>query len=251
MEDRNVSFKGFCKLLGNEEVLEKSTASIVNKVFKLHLEEIKSEVLSELLSLEESKKNDYLDLLINEVQRQNYHKNLDVSHVQRFLDEYKVSIEDVIEDDYNKNFREVFSCHFDYDDYSPESQKIKIVQTRFLEYFCSYYANELINYLNSRKDPDKINKSMVNKDNDISNKIEKQMTVNQAVILLDKLGVFTTNELENKPNTKKAKLISLLIGKNEKNIKTAIENLEKKPLDLGNNFQKDLDKVEELLNNLE
>ena len=78
-----------------------------------------------------------------------------------------------------------------------------------------------------------------------------QLSVNQAIILLDKLGVFTDKTFENVPNTKKAKLISQLIGKNDKNIKTAIEKLELKPSEITPNYQKDIDKIERILENLE
>ena len=48
--------------------------------------------------------------------------------------------------------------------------------------------------------------------------------------------MFTDKTFENVPNTKKAKIISQLLGKNEKNIKTSIEKLELKaeniPLDI-------------------
>lgn len=78
-----------------------------------------------------------------------------------------------------------------------------------------------------------------------------QLSVNQAVILLDKLGVFSLDYIENLPNTKKAKLISLLLGKNEKNIKSAIEKLEQKKADITDAYKKDLDKIQHILDNLE
>lgn len=68
---------------------------------------------------------------------------------------------------------------------------------------------------------------------------------------MDKLGVFNTNYLSRLPNTKKAKIISQLLGKNEKNIKTAIENLEKRQSVLGVNYVDDIDKIQQLLDNLE
>ena len=42
-----------------------------------------------------------------------------------------------------------------------------------------------------------------------------------------------------------------MLGKNEKNIKTAIEKLELKPNDVKPNYQKDIDKIERILDNLE
>jgi hypothetical protein len=62
-------------------------------------------------------------------------------------------------------------------------------------------ANKMIDFLESKR-------TNVNKDN---NKIENtdeidntnQLSVNQAIILLDRLGFFSSTMLENLPNTKK------------------------------------------------
>lgn len=78
----------------------------------------------------------------------------------------------------------------------------------------------------------------------------KQLSVNQCVLLLDRLGAFTI-EIENWEKTKKAKLISSLIGRDEKNIKTSIEKLDKDPNELGPQHSKDLKKIEDLFNLLE
>lgn len=87
--------------------------------------------------------------------------------------------------------------------------------------------------------------------NDIIEDNSKQLSVNQIVILLDKLGFFSLDSLEDLPNTKKANLISQIIGKNEKNIKTAIERLELKPSELGSGYQNDIDKIQRILDKLE
>ena len=91
----------------------------------------------------------------------------------------------------------------------------------------------------------------IEKENNEDSENANQLSVNQAIILLDKLGVFNDKALENLSNVKKAKLISQLIGKNEKNIKTAIQKLELKPSEITPNYQKDIDKIERILENLE
>ena len=63
--------------------------------------------------------------------------------------------------------------------------------------------------------------------------------------------MFNSNYFSRLPNTKKAKIISQLLGKNWKNIKTSIESLEKRPSELGAGYQKDLDKIQDILDNLE
>ncbi len=75
-----------------------------------------------------------------------------------------------------------------------------------------------------------------------------QLTTNQAVILLDRLGVFNAIDTSNK--SKLANTISLLIGKNAKNINIAIHKLENSPKENGENYQKDIKKINLLLTNL-
>jgi hypothetical protein len=82
-------------------------------------------------------------------------------------------------------------------------------------------------------------------------KSQKQLTVNQIVLLLQEVGFFTHPKIEKAPKTKQADLISKICGLNAKNIKTKIQNLDKSPKELGLNNQKDIDKIEFILNNLE
>ncbi len=77
-----------------------------------------------------------------------------------------------------------------------------------------------------------------------------QLTINQTVILLDNLGIFTNNSIfKNSSKKQQAEIISLLIGKNAKSVKIAIEKLEKSPSENGKRYQSDLHKIEYLLNN--
>jgi hypothetical protein len=83
-----------------------------------------------------------------------------------------------------------------------------------------------------------------------SENCEKQLTVNQCVLLMEEIGVFT-GSISDLTKVSKAKLVSLITGKSEKNIKTSIQNLYKKPSDLGVGHQKDIDKIKALLNSME
>lgn len=82
-------------------------------------------------------------------------------------------------------------------------------------------------------------------------KTEKQLTSNQIVLLLDKIGFFTYPKIENTSKVKQAEVISKITGLNDKNIKTKIQNLEKLPKELGAQHQKDIDKIDAILDNLE
>jgi hypothetical protein len=415
MNKKDTYFDKFCELIDDYTILKKSTAIGVMVDLEDCIKKIKSETLLELQNKTDHR-DDYLDYLINEIEKQSYPKNANISYVQKWLDEYKISIEDIFNRDYRNNSIEaVIDRHYnDMDKFSSEKDKAHSVQLDFYQFICKHYADELIAYFNSKKDKkqsnipskpqtpmkpfkdeylnvfckeisderviketcfdlvyegivhyvpyleteiienllllgndkrddylnfaidkikktpfvgnDKINidkwlkkynvsidefpkfsnkelshwlnryyngysetpndldfildiqidfycyaamveankminfleskRTNVNKGN---NKIENsdetenvnQLSVNQAIILLDRLGLFSSTMLENLPNTKKAKLISQLIGKNDKNIKTAIEKLELKASEIKPNHQRDIDKIERLLGNLE
>lgn len=413
MNKKDTYFDKFCEIIDDYTILKKSTAIGVMVDLEDCIKRIKSETLFELQNKGDNR-NDYLDYLINEIEKQDYSKNADVSYIQKWLDEYKITIEEIFNRDYRNNSIEaVIDRHYnDMDKFSPEKDKAHTVQLDFYFYFCKHYADELIAYFNSKKDKKQANsitkiqepmkpfkdeylnafckeisnerdiyqstfiqcydfgirnfteklKSEINENililpsekishyidfvedkiketpyfsvpsNSLNKWIDKynlqdlefpylgnkelkqlismsinfhhlteedrelmediqidfycyaamleankmidflqtkkskpsimtenskeeestnQLSVNQAIILLDRLGLFSSTMLENLPNTKKAKLISQIIGKNDKNIKTAIEKLELKPNEIKPNHQKDIDKIERILNNLE
>jgi hypothetical protein len=415
MNNKDTYFDKFCELIDDYTILKKSTAIGVMIDLKDCIKKIKSEVLLELQNKTDNR-NDYLDFLINEIERRDYINSADISYVQKWLDKYQISIQDIFNTNFGKNEIEHFiDRHYDdMEKFSEEKDKAYALQLDFYNFFCSYYSNELIDYLNSKKEIkttntplkqeqpikpfkdeylnvfcneisderavkeccfdlvyegiihyvpyletevienllllsndkkddylnftiDKIKKTpFVDKEkinidkwlkkynvtidefpkfsskelnhwlgryyngysetphdldfildiqidfycyaamveankmidfleskranvNNSTNKIENtddteninHLSVNQAVILLDKLGVFTDKSLDNVSNVKKAKLISQLLGRNWKNIKTSIESLEKRQSELGSGYQRDLDKIQKLLDNLE
>lgn len=417
---KNTYFEKFCEILDNSTILKKSTAIGVMVDLKYCINEIKSETLSELQNKGESK-NDYLDYLINEIEKQDYVKNADISYIQKYLEQYNITISEIMNMNFMKNpiVTKIDRHYNDMTPYSTEKDEAFIIQTDFLNYFCKYYADELISFLNSKKsnitnnleqtiitpmqtnnkpfkdeylkvfceeisnerqvketcfdilyesiihyvpyleteikenilildsnkkddyleyaidvisktpfakkgsynidkwlekynvsieefpkfsntelndwlseyynstkhfdlkerdfildiqidfycytsmieankmiaflESKKNNKTTLtpSQNNDDVEENAKQLTVNQAIILLDKLGVFSDKTLENLPNTKKAELLGLLLGRNVKNIKTSIEKLELKPSEIKPNHQRDIDKIERLLNNME
>lgn len=146
-------FESFLKLLENDLILKKSTAIGVMVDFKMFVKEIKSEILKSIKNKKENR-NDYLDFLINEIEKQNYIKNADSSYVQKWLDEYNISIQEIIEMKYANNPIVVFidRHYMDMDKYSIEKDKGFLLQTDFRDFFCKYYADELINFIKSLKD---------------------------------------------------------------------------------------------------
>ena len=76
-------------------------------------------------------------------------------------------------------------------------------------------------------------------------------TTNQSVLLLDQLGVFASPYFENIAKSKQAEILSRLLGKNTKNIKSAIEKLDKSASEVGLGFTRDMAKIQAIFNQLE
>ena len=76
-------------------------------------------------------------------------------------------------------------------------------------------------------------------------------TTNQSVLLLDQLGVFASPYFENIAKSKQAEILSRLLGKNTKNIKSAIEKLDKSASEVGQGFTRDMAKIQAIFNQLE
>jgi hypothetical protein len=102
---------------------------------------------------------------------------------------------------------------------------------------------------------EKIDNTIEKEDPEITNendeKSKKQLTANQAVLLLSQIGFFSHPKIENSPKTKQAWLISKLTGLNEKNLKKHIQKLEQNPNKLGDSHEKDTNKIDNILNSLE
>lgn len=76
----------------------------------------------------------------------------------------------------------------------------------------------------------------------------KQLTSNQIVLFLDRLGFFNENKLKNKPKSRQSEIISLLTGLNSKNINININKLENQTSEISDNYQKDIDLIDSLFN---
>jgi hypothetical protein len=81
-------------------------------------------------------------------------------------------------------------------------------------------------------------------------KIEYQLTTNQTIILLDSAGFFSNPIFENVSKNKQSTLLGEILQRNSKKINESIGKLEKSPKENGKNYQKDITKVEQIINNL-
>lgn len=77
---------------------------------------------------------------------------------------------------------------------------------------------------------------------------QNQLTSNQIVILLDKLGFFTHPKIEDISRRRQAEIISLMTGLNNKNFESYISKLEDK--EISANYQNDINKIDNILDNL-
>lgn len=240
----------FCEAISDETLITEraSFKQVYQSKIIYHTSLLQSEVIKNLSHLNSYKKDDYLFFVIDKIKRTPYF-GINKSKLSEDLVDYDVTLESFPR----------FNCpHIDtllsmaYEDdilTIQEYDKILAANQQFYRYACKIEADIIIGFLESKLFSEI--KTVGNSENHDQTDNSNQLSVNQAVILLDKLGVFNTPLFENKPNTKKAKLISQLLGKNEKNVKTAIEKLELKSKDLPAGYQRDLDKIQTLLDKLE
>lgn len=241
-------FEKFCSLLNNQNILKKMPALSVQGQLQQCVEEIKISTLQELLHYNKDKIDIYIDLKVNQIKQQNYIKDFGPERIEKWLDYFKIEIKDVLEFDYGSDsFKDLVGGYYlnhrleEVPNDKLEDYRIaKEAQEDFLLYFLDYYSKQLISFLESQK-------STKTKNNDIK---VKQLSSNQIVLMLQEIGFFTHPKIEDATKVKQSKLISLIVGLNDKNIKTNIEKLDKNPSKNGVNYQKDIAKINKLLDDL-
>ena len=239
----------FSKEISNERDIYKSTfIQCYDFGIKNFTEYLKSEINENVLILPSEKITPYIDFIEDKIKNTPY---FEVSNtiLDKWINKYNLqSLEFPFVE--NKEVKQLISMSVNFHHLTQEVKNLmEDIQIDFYVYAAMIEANKIIEFLESKKSTS--NKTPNNIENNTEAENLNQLSINQAIILLDKLGVFNEKVLENVSNVKKAKLISQLLGKNEKNIKTAIEKLELKPNDVKPNYQKDIDKIERILDNLE
>lgn len=239
--------KIFCEQISNERVIKETCFDLVYESIVHYVPYLETEIIENILFLNNDKKDDYLNYAIDKIKKTPFFDK-DKYNIDKWLKKYDATIEEFpkfrneeLEHWLNSYYKEYYGTFKD-------REFILDIQIDFYCYAAMIVSNKMIDFLDSKKSnttkmTDKIEKTETENPN--------RLSVNQAVIFLDKLGVFNTTMFENVSNVKKAKLVSQLLGRNDKNIKTAIEKLELKQKDITNGYQKDLDKIQQLLNNLE
>lgn len=205
------------------------------------------EINENLITIPDNKIDNYLSALVSKVNFCNV-VSKDASLISRWIEKYNLEIDNFPFIN-NEELKKKISIPLHRNKLSfGDMFLIEDLQQDFYAYACVIESKKMINFLESKM----TNKAKVLESDKQDTSVDKtnQLTINQAIILLDKLGVFSDELIERLPNTKKAKLISQLLGKNEKNVKTAIEKLELRKSELGAGYQKDIDKIQSILDNL-
>jgi hypothetical protein len=103
---------------------------------------------------------------------------------------------------------------------------------------------EIFNNLNKRKNPHLYKKNLEIKSENLTEKyIPENLDATEKTILIDL--IFSKGNWFSFSTRKKAKIISLIIGKNHDNIRNTLEKLEKKPSQLTNDFIKKTKEIED------
>lgn len=127
-------------------------------------------------------------------------------------------------------------------------ERIRISIISFLPMALFTIANAFIIELNKIKEK---TLTALNDDEDSEKPVKKdQLSNNQIVVLLDRLGFFTSVDIESLSNSKQAEILNLLTGLNKQNLRQNIGNLNKKSSMLKPQQVADIEKVQQILDSL-
>jgi len=238
----------FCKEISDERAVKECCFDLIYEGIIHYVPYLETEVIENLLHLGNDKRDDYLNFAVDKIKKTPFIDKEKIN-IDKWLKKYNVTIDEFpkFSNDELNNWLKRY-----YNGYSETPHDLDFILDIQIDFYCyaaMIEANKMIAFLESKRTS--ANNAMSNIENSNETETINQLSVNQAVILLDKLGVFTDKTLDNVSNVKKAKLVSQLLGKNWKNIKTSIESLEKRQSELGSGYQRDLDKIQKLLDNLE
>lgn len=247
MEKRQLDH--YCRLL---DVHSDVNISIADLVFELQyqFENLKKEIITNKIALKE---NGFAYLILTETEIKSTISHFGDDDYQakalEILKIFNIKLDDFLNHNIkNEKFEQIFRRVPNYDDEKKNTSNYK----EFIEYYYNFYFFLVIKYGNIVINFIKELKGELKTDIKIENPKNKpnQLTTNQIVLLLQEVGFFAYPKILDSHKTKQAKLISSITGLNEKNIKTAIEKLDKKPSELTANYQKDIDKINQILDDL-
>lgn len=210
-----------------------------------HTSIVRQEVEENILKLDTIKIPLYLDKTIKEIERSGF-QNESSTMLDKYIDKYNFDLE-LLPEVEDENLREILKTK-DYYQELPynEFSEIEFIQEQFYKYGLRTETIKLLDYLRGLQNQYQ-NKPVIEKESKIKT---NQLTSNQIVLLLQEIGFFTHPKIEDASKEKQAELISLISGLNGKNIKTNMRKLDNKPNDVTPNYQKDIDKINKILDDL-
>lgn len=235
----------FCKEISNERaVKETSFMQLYDSGLTHYRPYLESEITENLLILDKDKKEDYLSYVLDKVTKTPY-ANISEDFIDQYIKEYDVDIND-FPNFKNKKLSEALETYYQgiYHATHQEQHNLLCIQIDFYCYASMLEVKKIVEFVKAKSGKQKETNLNLKKEN------LKQLTTNQIVLLLQETGFFNHPIIENASKVKQSELISIITGLNDKNIKTAIQKLDKKPSELGGNYQKDIDKIERELDNL-
>ncbi|WP_304144586.1 hypothetical protein [Mesoflavibacter zeaxanthinifaciens] len=237
----------FCKEISDERAVKQNAfMQLYDNGITHFTPYLESEITENLLILDKDKKEDYLNYVIGKISKTPY-ANISEDIISQHIKEYGVDINEFPKFN-NKELNIALKTYYQGMPHMThqEQHNLLSIQIDFYCYACMLEAQKIIQFANSKKlTTDKTQANTKQSPNKA-----KQLSINQIVLLLQEIGFFTHPKIERASKVKQSELISLIVGLNDKNIKTAIQKLDKKPSELGVNYQKDIDKIDELLDKM-
>lgn len=247
-EKKKVSYASrYGQILSNYETLSKEHHYFryYEDILLLHVTVVREEIQDNILKLDTIKIPLYLAKTIEEIESSGF-QNIPSTILNKYVEKYKIDL-NLLPKVENEELTKILKTK-DYYQELPynEFSEIEFVQEQFYRYGLRTETIKLLEYLKNLQS--QYQNNPVTKETDP--KKTKQLTANQIVILLDKLGFFADEKIEDASKVKQAELISLITGLNEKNIKINIKKLDNKPSEVTANYQKDIDKINHILDDL-
>jgi hypothetical protein len=200
-----------------------------NQLFQVHLKELKD------------------DFYVNE-KSSRYHSTININNNIVDMNDFGKNIHNILNDEIEPKIKKIEYNIIDLYDILLTNMRIEVLS--FLPYSIFIIANNFLKFLNDKVE--EINNqskesNLLKDNNEESQKKPNQLSSNQIVILLDQLQVLVDSKMNKLPKTKQAELISLITGLNSQNIRVNLGKLEKKPSTLNDNYQRDNDKIKQIL----
>lgn len=209
---------------------------------------IEKEINHNLLVLDVRRLEIYFEQVINKLENSPF-LEFDDSYMAKYIEKYNLDKENIL----NINNKELISflnrTGDPFDPYNGSDSDLYFKSEEIKSTFYRYLAKHEILFFTDRI------KEMQSENLGLKPSVKfksqgEQLTTNQIVLLLQEIGFFTHPKIEDASKVKQAELISLITGLNEKNIKTAIQKLDKKPSELKVNYEKDIIKINQILDDL-